>query len=53
MIFYASSIVIKYNVFLLLVFQTPEKKPNDQRTRKRKAEPYDGSQGEMSVSLPP
>uniref|UniRef100_A0A673WU20 Tousled-like kinase 2 n=1 Tax=Salmo trutta TaxID=8032 RepID=A0A673WU20_SALTR len=44
MIFYASSIVIKYNVFLLLVFQTPEKKPNDQRTRKRKAEPYDGSQ---------
>uniref|UniRef100_A0A4W5N0F9 non-specific serine/threonine protein kinase n=1 Tax=Hucho hucho TaxID=62062 RepID=A0A4W5N0F9_9TELE len=29
--------------------ETPEKKPNDQRTRKRKAEPYDGSQGEMSV----
>uniref|UniRef100_A0A673WVL3 Tousled-like kinase 2 n=1 Tax=Salmo trutta TaxID=8032 RepID=A0A673WVL3_SALTR len=25
--------------------ETPEKKPNDQRTRKRKAEPYDGSQG--------
>ncbi|KAJ7992309.1 hypothetical protein DPEC_G00277190 [Dallia pectoralis] len=25
--------------------ETPEKKPNDQRTRKRKAESYDGSQG--------
>ncbi|KAJ8245953.1 hypothetical protein GJAV_G00262090 [Gymnothorax javanicus] len=25
--------------------ETPEKKPNDQRTRKRKGEPYDGSQG--------
>ncbi|XP_010873073.1 serine/threonine-protein kinase tousled-like 2 isoform X2 [Esox lucius] len=25
--------------------ETPEKKPNDQRTRKRKAEPYDASQG--------
>ncbi|XP_031689839.1 serine/threonine-protein kinase tousled-like 2 isoform X1 [Oncorhynchus kisutch] len=25
--------------------ETPEKKPNDQRTRKRKAELYDGSQG--------
>uniref|UniRef100_A0A6Q2XHL8 non-specific serine/threonine protein kinase n=1 Tax=Esox lucius TaxID=8010 RepID=A0A6Q2XHL8_ESOLU len=31
--------------------ETPEKKPNDQRTRKRKAEPYDASQGEVSPLL--
>uniref|UniRef100_A0A8C8GDH0 non-specific serine/threonine protein kinase n=1 Tax=Oncorhynchus tshawytscha TaxID=74940 RepID=A0A8C8GDH0_ONCTS len=31
--------------------ETPEKKPNDQRTRKRKAELYDSSQGEMSSDL--
>uniref|UniRef100_A0A6Q2ZEB8 non-specific serine/threonine protein kinase n=1 Tax=Esox lucius TaxID=8010 RepID=A0A6Q2ZEB8_ESOLU len=30
---------------LSVVISTPEKKPNDQRTRKRKAEPYDASQG--------
>ena len=28
--------------------QTPEKKPNDQRTRKRKGESYDSGQGHYS-----
>lgn len=34
-----------------MVFQTPEKKQNDQRNRKRKAEPYETSQGSNHFTL--
>ncbi|MBN3309603.1 TLK2 kinase, partial [Amia calva] len=37
--------VMLFFFFFVCVFQTPEKKSNDQRSRKRKGDPYDTSQG--------
>ena len=44
-------VCIDLSCFVTLFQQTPEKKVNDQRSRKRKADPFDGTPGEIDCSL--